>query len=265
VSINQPLVSVILPCCNSQRWIEQAVNSVLLQTHNQLELIVVDDASSDATIDALKNISDPRLTIITRGQCSGGPATPRNEGLAIAKGEYLAFIDSDDIWHPEKLERQLLAIERHTLNFVSSQHICFRNSKPETPRLNPEHQEILRKSHQALLRKNWVITSSALIHRKLFSDVSFNQAAQYIGVEDYLAWLHIHQSEHIKSAILEAPLVFYRLRDGSLSHSKTQMAKKILNLLWNYQNRGKPLGMLAIYYFGSYAYASIAARLLGRR
>lgn len=262
---SSPLVSVIMPCCNSQRWIEQAVESVLQQTHRELELIVIDDASSDATTNILGTIDDPRLTLIAREQRSGGPATPRNQGLAAAKGDYLAFIDSDDIWHTEKLTRQLKAIELHELNFISSQHVCFVDSKPSTTSLVEHHQRVSRKNHQALLRKNWVITSSALINRKLFDGVRFNQENQYIGVEDYLAWLHIHQNQLVKSAVLEAPLVFYRLRSDSLSHSKIKMARKIFYLLRNYQQKGERLGVLAFYYFGSYVYASIAARLWSKR
>ncbi len=254
-----------MPSCNSQRWIEQAVESVLHQTHKELELIIIDDASNDATLDILKHIEDPRLTLIAREQRSGGPATPRNQGLGAAKGDYLAFIDSDDIWHPEKLERQLKAIDRHELNFVSSQHVCFIDNKPDATILSEQHQRLSRKSHQALLKKNWVITSSALVSRTLFDGVRFNQKSQYVGVEDYLVWLHIHQNQLVKSAILEAPLVFYRLRSDSLSHSKIKMANKIFHLLRNYQQQGEHLGVLAFYYFGSYVYASVAARLWGKR
>lgn len=260
-----PLVSVILPCCNSQRWIEQAVSSVLQQSHSNLELIIVDDASTDATPNTLKNFKDSRVTVVAREQRSGGPATPRNQGIREAKGEYLAFIDSDDIWHAEKLERQLLSISQNDLNFISTQHICFRHNKPDTPKLGDLNKRINRKNHSKLLRKNWVITSSALVHRELFEGVNFNQADQYIGVEDYLAWLYIHQNQRISSAILEAPLVYYRLRDDSLSHSKLRMAKKIFYLLNNYENYGKPLGLSAYYYFASYIYASLATRLSGKR
>jgi len=262
---SSPLISVIMPCCNSEHWIEQAIESVLQQTHRELELIVIDDASSDATSNILENIRDPRIRLITREQRSGGPATPRNQGLAAAKGDYLAFIDSDDIWHAEKLERQLKAIEQHELNFISSNHICFTDNTPKAPSLDEQHRRVSRKSHQDLLTKNWVITSSALIDRKLFDGVSFNQESQYIGVEDYLAWLHIHQSPFVKSAVLEAPLVFYRLRKDSLSHSKIKMAGKIFYLLGNYQHKGRPLGILAFYYFGSYVYASVSTRLWGKR
>lgn len=260
-----PLISVIMPCCNSEHWVEQAIESVLQQTHKELELIVIDDASSDSTSNILKQVKDPRLTLITRKQRSGGPATPRNQGLAAAKGDYLAFIDSDDIWHTEKLARQLHALEQHELNFISSQHLCFTDNKPQTPRLDEQHLHVSRKNHLDLLRKNWVITSSALINQKLFDGVNFNQENQYIGVEDYLTWLHIHQNPQVKSAVLEAPLVFYRLRKGSLSHSKVNMAKKIFFLLRNYKYNGKPLGILALYYFGSYIYASVSTRLWRRR
>ena len=229
-------VSVILPSCNSQEWIVEAAQSVLNQTHHKLELIVIDDGSTDNTLSALEAIThDPRLTIIKREHCSGGPATPRNEGVKAASGDYLAFIDSDDAWHPRKLELQLKMMTKHELNFLSSAHVCFKESPPLPPALNAEDLTIKRKSHRQLLSKNWVITSSALVSKHLFESVQFNQSNNYVGVEDYLAWLHIHQHPETKSAVLNAPLVFYRLRQDSLSASKRLMASKIFFLLSHYQ------------------------------
>ena len=233
---------------------------MLAQTHVTIELIIIDDASSDQTINIINNISDSRIRLIKRSTCSGGPATPRNQGIETAKGQYLAFIDSDDVWHREKLERQLVAIEQHQLNFVSSSLISFKGNTPKPPFLHNDTHSVDYKDHETLLRKNWVITSSALIERNLFEEVRFNQGQIYIGIEDYLAWLQIHQRDDIKSGVLNAPLVLYRLRADSLSHSKYQMAKKILHLLKHYRYKGKPLGISTFYYFASYAVTSITAK-----
>ena len=255
-----PLISVILPCSNSQKWIEEAINSVLAQSHTNIELIIIDDASSDKTISLINSLSDSRISLIKRSRCSGGPATPRNEGMKRAKGRYFAFIDSDDIWHPDKLKRQLAAIDKHQLNFVSSSLISFKDVKPPIPKLTSEDINLSFKNHEMLLRKNWVITSSALIEASLFKDIKFNHAKEYIGIEDYLAWLQIHQRDDIKSAVLKEPLVLYRLRSDSLSHSKYQMAKKVFHLLRTYQYRGRRLGLSGFYYFAYYALASLSNR-----
>jgi len=261
-----PLISVILPSCDSQTWIAEAVESVLKQTHQQLELIIVDDHSLDDTLTILNGFTgDPRITIIKRSQRSGGPATPRNDGIRIATGNYLAFIDSDDVWHPEKLELQLKAITTNKLNFLSTLHTPFTQNSPAPEVVDKSELKIERKTHQQLLSKNWVITSSALISKHLFNDVHFDQAAEYVGVEDYLVWLHIHQRDNIQSAVLNAPLVLYRLRQDSISSSKVAMAMKIYYLLSHYTIAGKPLGIKRFYFFITYAMSSIITRVTKRR
>lgn len=104
-----PLVSVILPTRNRANLLKRAVMSVLAQTHEQLELIVVNDASTDHTAEVLACIKDPRLRIIHR-QRNAGAAAARNAGIAVASGKWVAFQDDDDIWFPHKLERQVAAL-----------------------------------------------------------------------------------------------------------------------------------------------------------
>lgn len=255
-------VSVILPSCNSEQWIAQAIESVLKQSHRDIELIIIDDASSDSTVEIVKRFAaDQRIILKVRNLCSGGPATPRNDGLRIATGEYLAFIDSDDIWHPRKLELQLNAMRTHRLNFLSSLHTSFRRVTPNIQTFSQRQATIQRKTHYQLLSKNWVVTSSALISKTLFDDIQFNQSFRYIGVEDYLTWLEMHQREDIESAVLVAPLVFYRVRRDSISSSKRTMASKVFYLLSHYRYLGKPLGINKYYFFMRYAVLSLLTRL----
>lgn len=105
-----PHVSVILPCHNRAHLLERAVSSVLSQDFRDFELLLIDDGSTDNTPALLEKFSDPRLIIIRREQ--GGPAAARNSGLARARGEFVAFQDSDDEWLPGKLTRQLAALEQ---------------------------------------------------------------------------------------------------------------------------------------------------------
>jgi glycosyltransferase involved in cell wall biosynthesis len=104
--LSKPTVSVVLPVFNGESSIARAVRSVLGQTISNLELIVVDDASADRTIDLLSRYSEPRLELV-RLERNSGAAAARNAGIRRARGDYIAFLDSDDEWLPQKLERQL--------------------------------------------------------------------------------------------------------------------------------------------------------------
>ncbi len=105
--MNTSTVSVIIPTYNRAHMVGRAIESVLVQTYRDLELIVVDDGSTDNTGGIVGNFSDSRLTYIKLRKNSGASAVPRNAGLKIARGEYVAFLDSDDEWLPEKLEKQI--------------------------------------------------------------------------------------------------------------------------------------------------------------
>lgn len=104
-----PLVSVILPTYNRLHYLQRAVASVFAQTQGNWELIVVDDGSTDGTTAYVLALADPRVRCITRPHC-GNPAQVRNVGIAASRGAWLAFLDSDDIWEPEKLVLQLEAL-----------------------------------------------------------------------------------------------------------------------------------------------------------
>lgn len=106
-----PLVTVILPTRNRAHVLRRAIDSVLAQTHRELELIVVDDGSTDATAATLAGVADPRLRVLHRER-GGGAAAARNAGLALARGDFVAFLDDDDFWLVQKLEKQLAAFAR---------------------------------------------------------------------------------------------------------------------------------------------------------
>lgn len=106
------LVSVILPTHNRAKTLRRAIDSVLVQTHRELELIVIDDGSTDETQALLASYDDPRLKVLTPGRL-GSAAKARNYGLTIARGEFIAFQDSDDVWLVEKLARQVAFAAEH--------------------------------------------------------------------------------------------------------------------------------------------------------
>ncbi|MDX2098790.1 MAG: glycosyltransferase family 2 protein, partial [Leptolyngbyaceae cyanobacterium bins.59] len=105
-----PKVSVVLPVYNVQSYIQQTVTSVLNQTYSDFELLIVDDGSTDRSIEFCRQCTDPRLRILS--QQNRGLAGARNTGIRHATGEYIALLDGDDLWHPEKLERHVQHLDR---------------------------------------------------------------------------------------------------------------------------------------------------------
>lgn len=110
------MVSVIIPSFNRENVIKRSVDSVLAQTYKDFEIIVVDDGSSDNTKKVIEQIQDIRVRYVW--QKNAGACAARNHGIDEAKGEYIAFQDSDDVWHPDKLEKQLKALERYHADVV---------------------------------------------------------------------------------------------------------------------------------------------------
>ena len=100
------LVSIIMPSYNAKQYIKEAINSVISQTYQNWELIIVDDCSSDKTVDIIQTFKEPRIRLFQNKKNSGA-AISRNRALCEARGKWIAFLDSDDVWHPQKLELQL--------------------------------------------------------------------------------------------------------------------------------------------------------------
>ena len=134
-------ISVILPAYNADRTIEAAVGSILQQTHTQLELWVVDDGSTDSTMELLQRFDDDRLSIIDGGGNQGLPKR-LNQLLALARGEYVARMDADDVAFPRRFELQLEALERRQLDIIGSAILVIDDEyRPRGVRRSPTNHE----------------------------------------------------------------------------------------------------------------------------
>lgn len=123
---SNPLVSIIIPAYNAELYIEKAINSILIQSHQNFEIIVVNDGSTDSTETIVKQYFDTRIQLIS--QPNGGMSNARNAGLRVAIGDFISFLDSDDYWLPEKLEKQVSLLQDNPgLGFCSTQ------TRVETP------------------------------------------------------------------------------------------------------------------------------------
>lgn len=198
-------VSVIIPTWNRAATIEKAVCSTLAQTASPLEVLVCDDGSTDETEHIVKSIGDQRVRWIP-GPHGGRPAIPRNRGIIESRGNWLAFLDSDDEWLPEKLERQLSLSERTECKAVCCNAYRFIPGKGIEGVLLPSGAEMV--TFQDLLQVNHVICSSAMIHKSIFATViGFPEAPQLKASEDYALWLRV--ATQTDFVFVSEPLVNY--------------------------------------------------------
>ena len=126
--MNENLVSIVMPAYNAEKYIRNAINSVIRQTYKNWELIVVDDCSTDRTVNIILNFGDERIRLI-KNERNSGAAISRNRALREAKGKWIAFLDSDDIWHAEKLERQLKFMNKNRYAFTFTDYIIQLNGQ----------------------------------------------------------------------------------------------------------------------------------------
>lgn len=201
-----PKVSVIIPTWNRAGFITRAIESVLVQTEQSLEVLVCDDGSTDNTHQIVAAINDSRVKWI-EGPRGGRPAIPRNRGIAASKGEWLAFLDSDDEWLPDKLAKQLDTAERRGCQVVSTNALRFVPGSGITGNLLSSNKDTI--TFTDLLRVNEVICSSVLLRRSLFDIIfGFPEEARANGVEDYSCWLRAATQTDI--AYISEPLLVYR-------------------------------------------------------
>lgn len=142
----RPLVSIVIPTWNRQQLVQEAIASVIAQTYGNWELIVVDDGSSDDTVAELRKLTDPRLRLIARPH-SGVTAMSRNHGIEGARGELVAFLDSDDLWLPQKLEAQVRALTESSAGWCYCNYSLIDENRRDIPlragRFRPLSGEII--------------------------------------------------------------------------------------------------------------------------
>jgi glycosyltransferase involved in cell wall biosynthesis len=257
----------VLTSYNNADVIGDAIRSVRAQTFHDWELLVIDDHSSDNTISVLEQALEeiPRARLIRLPENSGGPAKPRNVGVAASRGCYIAFLDADDLWHPLKLELQLEVLRQASVEFISTRAICFRGANNfrfgKNTLADKRNLKWRKIDHNRLLRKNIVWTSTVLASRDCFLENPFIEAASYRAIEDYRCWLDVHRTIIRFSARMTAPLAYYRLADTSISRDKTEMVRRNLMLYRDYLPPGRLKPLRVLWYMCSYALFSSVRNL----
>jgi glycosyltransferase involved in cell wall biosynthesis len=215
-----PLVSVIVPAFNVAAFIEQSVNSILAQTHAPLEVIIVDDGSNDDTCKIVRQIPDDRVKMIHKE--NGGCASARNAGVAVSSGEFIAFLDGDDYWLPNMLERQLAHFEAHPgadMIFCLSMLVDVDDNREGIMKYSAGRNY----SFQDILVENPVGNGSAAVFRReaLESAGPFDESLP--ASSDYDMWLRIAKLKPDNFICLPETLVCYRRRLGQTTSDWLRM------------------------------------------
>jgi len=216
---DSPLVSVIIPAYNAAAYLDTALQSAVDQTMKNLEILVVDDGSRDSTPQLAKAWAqrDPRIRLIQ--QENAGASAARNHGLALARGRYVAFLDSDDLWEPGKLEAQLEVFQVGGIGLV---HTGVQDINAQGAPCPPQERwlKVQGPAFETLLEANGICCSSVLIDTTL---VPLSNPVFAVGrlCEDWLLWGQV--AAHHDFGYVDRPLVRYRVHPGGISRNHKAM------------------------------------------
>lgn len=218
-----PEVSVIIPTYNRSHLISDAIDSVLSQSFRDFEILVIDDGSTDNTGEFLKKFSGDITYINTKH--SGLPAVARNVGIKHARGTYIAFLDSDDIWLPEKLEKEVAVLKNNPdMGLVCSNAYIMKSNEDRKNELYLKSKQIKNgKVLAELLKDNFIINSSVLVRRSAIDQADvFSENPEIRALEDYDLWLRISLETNIY--YIPDALLRYRDHGGSIRMQQTSIS-----------------------------------------
>ncbi len=215
------LVSIIIPTYNRCDLIIDTIHSVLAQTYENIEVLIVDDGSTDDTEKRIITIKDSRVRYF-RLHHFGYPAPARNHGIKMARGNYIAFLDSDDVWFPRKIETQMRDFELNpNLLAIASNFVYFQGDRK--PVLKIKNDQIV--SFDDILAHNIIVNSSVVFKREIVEKVGFlNESATFKSVEDCDYWLRILRWQDRSILVLRQPLVKYRIHQANISQQQQALA-----------------------------------------
>lgn len=207
------LVSIIMPSWNTERFIATSIHSVISQTYSNWELIIVDDCSTDNTDDVVASFSDSRIKYI-KNEHNMGAALTRNRAMREAQGEWIAFLDSDDLWAPKKLEKQIAFMKNNGYNF----------SYHEYERIDENGEPL-----NIHVSGPDVVTKRKMYNYDYIGQLTMMYSAEHFGLiqikdikknNDYAIRLQLYKKPNTKCYLLKENLAKYTVRKKSISHDK---------------------------------------------
>lgn len=224
-AMNSPIISVVMPAFNSGRYIAEAIKSVIAQSFSRWEMLVIDDCSQDDTVGIAERycLGDDKIHLLKNPEHLGVSKT-RNRGVVEAHGEWIAFLDSDDVWVKDKLQRQIDFADAHPCAKLMFTASAFMN---EAGAINEYIFHVPEKvGRRQLLRQNVISCSSVLVSREYMLRFPFIE--RDMVHEDFVTWLRILECEPFAYGIDE-PLLIYRVTGQSKSGNKLTAAR----MQWN--------------------------------
>ncbi len=253
-----PKVSVIIPAYNMARYTVEAIKSVLNQTFKDYEIVVVDDGSTDNTKELLQPyIESHQITYIYKE--NGGACSARNVGIRVSRGEYIAFLDCDDLWLPKKLEISIDLLDSHPeIGFVYSRAIII-DKKGDNLWFSKERCYSGENALEKLIFRNFIRSSSPVVRKECFKKVGlFDETIFHPADRDM--WLRI--SEYFPIKYINIPLIKYRVGEWSYFERNIELAKaeslKVLEKTFErhkFPKRVKGRAIAYIYLNSSLAYS----------
>ncbi len=221
-----PLISVVIPVYNGEKTIRETIESVLNQTFSDLEVIVINDGSQDSTLEIVLSIPDPRVKVFSYPNAN--QSVSRNRGISQASGEYISFIDADDLWTPDKLEAQLRALQENPQAAVAySWTDCIDESRQFIR--TGSHLTVNGDAYANLLVMNFLESgSNPLIRRQALAEVGgFEELLP--PAEDWDMWLRLARRYHFVA--VPSPQILYRVCAGSMSTNIWKLGSACLQVI----------------------------------
>ena len=244
---SKPLISILTPCRNACGTLKETANSVFAQTYPHWEWLLIDDGSQDGTIELVHAMAaqDPRVKLI-RNPVSGSVGKSRQMGFEHSQGEWIAFLDADDLWLPEKLEQQLkfMTDNKYDFSFHGYRRISVDGSKVGYYLSAPAKVEVAE-----LLSRRPIGNLTVLLSRKVLNGLDFPSGFN----EDFRLWLKILKKGYT-AYFLDKDLARYRIVPGSRGANKKLVARDIFNLYWNDSDLRVDQ---KLWYFSRYALSSL--------
>lgn len=244
------LISIITPLYNCEDLVLFTIESVLKQTYESWELIIIDDCSTDDSYSVAKSYNDPRIRVF-QNSVNSGVAFSRNKGLESVNGDYVCFLDSDDYWDSDKLEVQIKEIQNTKVSILTSSYQkvdmdnVFVGKFIEVPKFI---------NYKTLLKTNSIPCLTVMFESSIAEKYRFKK----IGHEDYVFWLEVLKDGYTVQGLKEV-LAYYRVGNSSLSANKFKAAA----FQWNIYRKELGFNIVkSVYYFGFYSFYAIKKHII---
>lgn len=247
----QEKVSIIVPVYNAEPYIEQTIKSVLNQEYTNFELILVENGSTDATVEKIKTFSDERIRLIIM-EDNAGAAAARNEGMKAATGEFVGFLDADDLWHKEKLVKQIAFMKEKEAAFCFTGYEFGDENAVGTGKIVKVPDTLV---YKQALNNTTIFTSTVIFDtRKIAKDRLY---MPQIKSEDTALWFRVLREGYTAYGLNEN-LVTYRRPAKSLSSNKVEAMRRI----WNLYRKHERLNVFySMYLFIGWAFRAVKRRV----